>query len=515
MPLIQATTPTSAGFAQAFDTSGIVAYNEQRREERKKKMDKAIQDSIIDYDTKGAWKRDIPEIQRQINEVNSFASNNIEALMNPSQNIETYQQFKELQNRIKNTITYSIAAKEQNDKATSQFLRGDGRYATDRNKEILYQYQQAPSREQYENMTAFDNPMNYFDRNVPQGLMDAEIKVAQGLVYDVPPDVGGELVDGVHLVTKGKALDRAKVEETMLPRFRAQTPEGGDLRYLYGEGVEAEQKYIDDVIKGVSTSPEYSTVRTSTAAEKKATARDLGREAAVQFTDKSRQSYYESQFEYVPGKKRNDPEALMPISYTTEDGKNTPSLSRYGIGTSGSQVMVFKPMKIMKNVGQAYDATTGEMVTEGGGKRYKYQYPVERAKYITSNGNFELRFVNDEGKKIVHKFSKGEAVPNLKEMLNDGKITQNEYDRVIGYLGEEEGYMVYASNENIDYQDLASSEKIENMLKTGGMRLLMVPLESLDFEVDQALMDEYGVDQKWYMDQQGYAPDSDDNYLDF
>jgi len=519
MPIVQATTPTSAGFAQAFDTGGYAELELQKRREKKidkEKKDKAIQDSIMDYNTKGVFKRDMPEVQRRIKDVQQFAIQNAEAIVNPSENMEVYQEFMDKQNAVKGLITYSIGAKEQYDKGIQMYLRGDGRFATDKNRDILYAYQQTPTAEQYADYTAFADPTQGFDRLVSDNAFNAAVKSAKDLVEDVPPEMEGQLAEGVALVTKGKSLDRAKVEEALMPMFDAKTVEGGDLRYQYGDTPEGRQRYIDDAMAAVNLSPEYATARTPTKSEKEPTAREMKKEAAVMFTDVSRQSTYETKLTESTMKGREG--ELVPLKYTTPEGEDKDSLETYGIATTGgdNSVMVFRPMKIQKNVSEGYDATRGEMLESGEGKRYKYQYPVERGNYIVADSDFELRYKKD-GKTVVNRFGKGEAVPDLEQMKREGAITQNEFDDAIKNIKSQEGYMVYATNEDIDYFDLAEGggESIRNMLKSGGMKLLMVPLESLDFEVDQALTAEFGVDQQWYMNQNPQIQQSEENFLDF
>ena len=493
MPIVQPTTPTSQGFAQAFDTSGLVQIAAAERE----KKNKALQQAIADYDTKGAWRRDMPEIQRQIREVQDFAMKNAEAIANPSQNIETYQKFKDMQNKVKGTVTYSMAAKEQFDKGMQMYLSGNGRYMTDRNRDILYAYQNAPSREDYDTMVAWDDPSKYFDRMVPDGLMNGVVQQASRLVKDTPPEMGDQLAEGLYAVTKGKALDKNELAEAMLPLFNSKTVEGQDLRYLYGEGPEAEARFLDDVAAGVNTSPEYATARTAVRTEKEEkakTARELAAENAVKLVDRSRH------FTIEPIYAGGDAERNRPYQGANDKGKKS-SVQNYQLGTAGgtNNTMMFAgDISVTKPITEGQDMVTGKMMDVGDGKKYKYQIPLERDRYLQAKSDFNFEYINEKGDKVRNVFKKGEAVPDFYRMYQDGKIGKNDYYNIADKIEDEDGYLVYASTEAIDYFDLAEGEDVMKIVKERGGRIIRVPAWTLSPEVDQQLLKKHGHDQNYY-----------------
>ena len=163
MPIIQATTPTKAGWAQAFDTSGVAQIAAQERDRKNKRL----QELLTEYDTRGIWDRDTEYVQGKIQEVNDFAMKNSKELANPSKNMKTWQQFQKMQSDVKNSVVYSIGAKEKFDKANQSYNNSKfGMYMTDNNRDNLFAYASTPTAEQYADKSAFDDPMKGFDANL-------------------------------------------------------------------------------------------------------------------------------------------------------------------------------------------------------------------------------------------------------------------------------------------------------------------------------------------------------------
>jgi len=475
--LIRATTPTSAGFAQVFDTSGIVRMQQQKAAMK----DKRLQDLMGEYDTKGTWKRDDAEVQRTVAAVQNYAMQNAEALNNPAQNMDVWREFQELQSDAKNTITYSIAAKKQFDSGMKTYMNGaEGRYLNDTNKDLLYDYSETPTAEQYADKSAWRDPAQGYLRNTKIDPTKYS-KLLTSSLQDTPPEMEGTLTEGKGIVREGKYLDRKGSEELLRPIWDQGGLESGDLHQIHGQGEDGFQTWVDSVEGMVNVSPEYSTttlpgpekVKEKTAAEAKA-------EFAVVRRTGSGHTSIETKFT----------EGGKLLTYTDDSGEKQDAIQNWGLGTVGGEdnVMMFQPdLRITKNVTDGQDMTTGKMLKPGEGKRYKYQIPLERATYMTARKKIEYTYTDENGKKVKNVFEAGEALPDFEKMYRDGVITKNQFNDIASKSDTEDGYIVYASNEQIDYFDRAEGEDIMNILQGKGGRLLRVPAYTISPEVDQQL----------------------------
>jgi hypothetical protein len=192
---------------------------------------------------------------------------------------------------------------------------------------------------------------------------------------------------------------------------------------------------------------------------------------------------------------------LKPITYLDEKGEQ--ANATYGIATVGgpdSTMSFAGDLRITKNLDQAYDMTKGVMLEPGEGKRYKYQVPLERSNYSVAAKPVTFKYKNKDGQWVKNTLEKDEAAPDFEKMLKDEKITKNEYNRLYegGYITSMDGYIVYGSNEAIDYFDLAEGQDPMDMLGGKGGRLFIVPAASLSPEVDQQLGYKHDTNQEYY-----------------
>jgi len=486
MPIIQPTTPTKAGWAQSFDTSGIAAITAEEKE----KKNKRITESMMEYDPKGVWVRDIPEFKKRVEAVNNYAMAHNKELASPAQNIETQMEFQRLKNDVKNFAVGSMAAKEQYHKATQMYTSGSGRFMTDQNREILDAYRNTPTAEQYADMTAFQDVSSAFDRNVQ--LRPAEYtKTLTGMLKDTPPEMEGTLNESTAIISQGKHLDRETAKEGLRTYFEAKNMEGQDLQYHYGEGEEGLDAFTDDVMKRVNTSPEYGTTRIPTKSEKAPTSAEKKAAAAVIRRTGSGHTSIETKFT----------EDNKVFRYTDDAGNQQDAVKTWGLGTVGGEdnVMMFQPdLRISKNITEGQDMTTGQMLKPGEGKRYKYQIPLERATYMTAKKKIEYTYTDKNGKKVKNVFEAGEALPDFEKMYRDGVITKNQFNDIAAKSRSEDGYIVYASNEQLDYFSLAEGEDVMNTLEGKGGRMMRVPAYTISPEVDQQLAYKHGKTQADY-----------------
>jgi hypothetical protein len=131
--MIKATTPISAGFAQAFDTSGIVQALEYERDKRHKRFEK----NIKEFDSGQVWHRDIPEFTKKVNNYYEYVSDNYEALSNKSRNLDKWYEMKGMENDIANFTVASKAMGQNVDRASKLMLDKPELYDTEENRALI------------------------------------------------------------------------------------------------------------------------------------------------------------------------------------------------------------------------------------------------------------------------------------------------------------------------------------------------------------------------------------------
>lgn len=131
--MIRATTPTSEGWAQVFDTSGIA----QAAMAEKEKRHKRFEDNIKSFDSAQVWHRDIPEFTKKVNDYYTEVAENYETYSNPSGNIEKYYELKAMENDISNFTVMSKAMGQNVDKASKLMLDKPGLYDNEANRALV------------------------------------------------------------------------------------------------------------------------------------------------------------------------------------------------------------------------------------------------------------------------------------------------------------------------------------------------------------------------------------------
>jgi hypothetical protein len=193
MGLIQATTPTSAGFAQVFDTSGVVEYSRIQREKRQQRLAK----SIMEHDPKGIWKRDLPKFQKKVSDYYKFLNANHEALLHTDTHMDVWQQKRDMENDLRNFSAFSQQAKDDYYKSVTQSM--SKRYGGDRNITMVDQFLNQPSDAQYEDGSAWDSPLSRLERRRmidPDAYVDAVERTADRS-YELHQDAIAKAADKV------------------------------------------------------------------------------------------------------------------------------------------------------------------------------------------------------------------------------------------------------------------------------------------------------------------------------
>jgi hypothetical protein len=131
--MIRPLTPTNAGWAQSFDSSGLVSALYEDRENKRKRFEK----NIKSFDPNTVWYRDIPEFSKKVNDYYSFISDNYDKLSNKSQNIELWQQMKDRESELMNFSASSKAMGQQVKQAQNLMLQRPELYDTAENRQLI------------------------------------------------------------------------------------------------------------------------------------------------------------------------------------------------------------------------------------------------------------------------------------------------------------------------------------------------------------------------------------------
>jgi hypothetical protein len=167
--MIRPTTPTSAGWAQAFDTSGYVEQARADREKQAERFDK----NIKEFDSSQVWHRDIPEFTNKVNEYYGYISENYDALKNKTRNLDKYYKMKGMENELMNFSVASKAMGQNVDKAQKLMLDKPELYDTPENRALIdgiitgSAYGEGGLSQGYKERTALNNSfMKDFGRNI-------------------------------------------------------------------------------------------------------------------------------------------------------------------------------------------------------------------------------------------------------------------------------------------------------------------------------------------------------------
>jgi len=165
--MIRPLTPTRAGWAQSFDTSGIVQAAYEERENRRKRFEK----NIKEFDPSSVWYRDIPEFSKKVNQYYSFISDNYDKLTSKSRNIDTWQEMKSMENDLLNFSAASKSMGAQVKQAQNLMLQRPDLYDTAENRKLIDDRITGAAwgslEEGYKTGEAHNNTfMNQFARNI-------------------------------------------------------------------------------------------------------------------------------------------------------------------------------------------------------------------------------------------------------------------------------------------------------------------------------------------------------------
>src|SRR6056297_1127020 len=131
--MLRPLTNIESGWAQAFDSSGMAdAFRQNRR-----RKEKALEANIEQFDPSTIWWRDQEKFIEQVNGYNKFISDNYDALLNKSQNLDTWRKMKSLENQIKSFAAGSKQMEQEVRRRQNLMLDNPEEYGTEENRDFI------------------------------------------------------------------------------------------------------------------------------------------------------------------------------------------------------------------------------------------------------------------------------------------------------------------------------------------------------------------------------------------
>lgn len=535
---IKATTPTSAGFAQVLDTSGIAAVAANQKAKRAKKL----QDMLVEYDTKGIFTRDIPEVQRQIAATQNFAMEHSKELANPSSNMETWREFQDMQSRVKNTVTYSIGAKEQFDKANRMYHAENGKYLTEANAAALEAYSAIPTAEQYGDLTAFGDVAKDFERNTELDFENYR-KIVDNAWSDTGPEGTGKKLEGTnkYIYKEGKQLDLEKLEKALMVKWEKSGLESGDLQHTYKDkgGFDA---FVEDAIAmsadptsyGLAASPavkdadEKNVIKSRAASLKQKGSGFRGTETLSELVegegkDKGKfvtnsgtylsQSEFDSKNDAIRqwNADNKDQQAKPEIRWEVEarpdervidastgEVLQQDILSVNGLSTVGGSTLAIGDIPVDKPVGDAYNLGLGNLYRPGEGRFLRSQVVREVGEYKQAKKDFNIEIKDANGNKAWVLIEKDSFLPDYAAMYSKHQIDEATYDKLndANNYRKKLGAVVTGLPQSMNY--FQSPDDLDTYIKSqsAGSEQLIVPIEDVEAKMDQYFLTKFPDDPR-------------------
>jgi len=465
--MIKATTPTQAGFAQVFDTSGIVQYAAQKKAQRQE----LIQKERLEYDPKGIFRRDIPQLQKMHNELSNYISSNPEAFSNPSDNLEQWQTAENMKNRIRNFVELSKGLKEEVNNGSKQL--SNEKWLNDDNEKMLANTYAVPDYNDIE--SAFGFTSSAFRRNTDIDW-DQYIGVTENTAIDTISAADAKNMPDKYIVSKGKVYDKDLVVEALAPMMNKKSIQSEDIRYEYGDDV---NKFAEDVIAMADKGTTLQVA--SKASDKAGSLADRKAEFAVTSTDTSN----------AISSKGN------AYGYTTEvqDGRKTTTKNESRSADVGSESRYMYNINAPIALGgfkisEGINMDTGEVFTESKAKGYDDFVVTEIGEYRVSTQPIKLTL---KGSNTPTTFHPGEALPPIEELQESDTDDYGLYVSSEGMSNDVAPYteMAYgfASDGKMDFFELSEGQSTTDFIQSKGYQgnHVMIPLDLVESRLEGAV----------------------------
>ena len=490
--IIKPLTDISKGGAQVFDVSGVADLQRHKDAKKNAEIEKLMANSL-NYDPTGLYREDVSIYKDMMEEYQTWIGDNNEALLNPGENIEIWQEKQFKENRLKNYVAFSKNKNTQIDAATKMSM-SDPKYMRDDNLSNLANVG-ATSQADFDSGLTSSNYITDLNRNYTD-LKDnyqyaAIVEDALGKVIEKTMPGREVDKDGIRGMMMGTTtsvdLPRDMVKEALTDLFNTNKPEGRDLTHKYRNEEDPIGAFVDDVMLWTRSDKGYAEGLTKASGTSGGTIsqNELDARTMVSLQPKSGYKTLETVYntdrttqevDIVNSKgktKKGDVEGYYPKTYVNKNGitKNTEILET--VGHIGESVLYFNDRQdvvVEGSIGgSAFNLATGEKVKFDEIQNIQSTSVSEVGDYrVTTKDDVWLTMSVPTGEKDKNgmpvkissrrKYEKGNPLPDMDELLDDGIITQAEYDRIVKTESIPfRGAIVYASSEPLKYWQSSGS----------------------------------------------------------
>jgi len=470
MGYLKATTPTSAGFAQAFDSSSFaIEAQEEKKYQRQlnlRKQDK-LEQSMMKYNPKGMYKNHLPGYQKAMQAYTTYVMENNEALMNPSANLEIHQQKLDMESQIKNIVAGSLQMNQEIGKAQPMVL-GNERYISGKNTDYMNQIDEyIPSVEELLRGDAFIQVMQGLDRNK---LVDepALIAKASQLVMKEGMLTGFYETGDVKSETVSKSIDEEAFNSLTEKQWNLQNPDAQDLRDEYGSLENMRESWRNQMVEEKVTSYKNERIRkdeTKTASDAKVDASFTAIPDAYTFSAGTTTVLDDEVWATYDDK---DKEKAQARTTKGKDG-GVPMITKsrqYRLGQSGTYAVNTESgggTSIVTDIDRAYNLSTG--TNEELPKAINKMKVLQIAMYNVVNDDAVVELKRKGQGPLV--IPAGHPIPKYSE--EDFAMSKKEFKSIIDNKTKStELAKVYASSNPLELLEHMSEEEIMELIKREG-----------------------------------------------
>jgi len=462
---LKPTTPTSAGLAQVFDTSGLVQYAYQERQRRQERLQK----NVLEYDPSKMWDKHIPEYQARYSELEEFVSTNHQKLLNATDNMDIWREYKAKQNDIKNFV--AIAAQDQTNSQEGLRMLANEKYSNTANEELIdAKFNKQIGRDFYKDPDWALDPRNAMRRNIDinyQGYSEFLTKNISEKITGLDPErMKRAKSTGVDLFAEQTNLfyDREKAKEALRQDFT----DDADIQYKYGDDEAGLEQFTDDVLNMVRREDASRAMQIS-----------KGRAGAA-VTDIISQGIREGD-EAIVRKVYTIPGETRKGKITAVPGEAPEDLQLHA---KRGSIAVYPPdLKLRAQFDDVMSLDTGEMVDMS--KKYEESYLLSSA--TMRRATKEITLTGKDGKKYA--FQAGEYIPDIEDNTK-WSMTSQDWKNVNTSTYDQKTATMMAGVDAIHVlQELGRRDVDLETIKAKypGTEMILVPYSRIRTEANNAL----------------------------
>lgn len=491
---IKAVTPTSQGFAQVFDTSGVVEdviRMQKDEEQRTKELNK----TRLAYDPKGLYAKDIPAYQELMSEYQQYIADNHNSLLNSGENMEVWQKKQAYENEIKNFVAGSTGYNQMYYTALQKSL-DDPKYQNPENKEFMEIAGRGTTVKDFRDGESWGNVVSDLKRNNNinfETIADSVFK-AISTQEEIPGEQSTGIGGRVFYPVEGKiTYDDEKLDAYLGSIMNNNASEvGRDIKDEYKGDLQAFKEAILPTLiqRETKRMQDYSQGKTDGDGTAPLGFHDsdiaVGSTTSINEPQQVYDPVSDKMVSLSPDEGGVKQRKLATVNRTTnEDGSSTTK-------SGGGQVLQFSGAGLAFEgaLSNAHNLTTGEPISEAEAQVYKSNKVLEVGNYWKATNDLPIKLKS--GNSIT--ISAGAPLPDLDEMLENGEITEQERNRIMrkgagDLIQAFEGVVLESKPDEVSLMQRAANAKWteEKMKSEGGAIYTIVPLDEYKAQINSAI----------------------------